>query len=276
MTERRGFDPLDVIFAAGLVVVGLFILAPIIFIVVNSFNSAAYNVFPPEGFSMRWYGEALSVPRFRKAIVNSLLVGIGAAVLALILGTMAARALVRHRFMGKPFVSSFFFAPVLVPRIALGAAIFLLYIRVDMYGGRLGLILAHSLLGLPFVISIMTAVMYNIDPELEEAAQDLGATPLRTFFRVTLPQMRTGLIVASLFAFTMSFDELETSLFLVRPENNTLPIEMFLYVQEYQNPTLAALSTMLIAATIVAVILMVPLLKAQETRRILSRQESLR
>lgn len=275
MTERRGFDPLNVVFAAGLAGVGLFLLAPIIFVIINSFNSAAYNVFPPEGFSMHWYGEALSVPRFRKAIVNSLLVGTGAAGLALILGTMSARALVRHRFMGKSFVSSFFFAPVLVPRIALGAAIFLLYIRVGMYGGRLGLVLAHSLLGLPFVISIMTAVMYNIDPELEEAAQDLGATPLRTFFRVTLPQMQTGLIVAGLFAFIMSFDELETSLFLVRPDNNTLPIEMFLYVQEYQNPTLAALSTMLIAATIVAVLLIVPLLKVQETRRILSRQENL-
>ena len=241
MSERRGFDLLNSLFVIGLIGVGLYMLAPIIFVVFNSFNSALYNTFPPEGFSMRWYGNALSVPKFRTAFLNSVIVGLGAATLA-------------------------------VTRIALGAALFLLYIRVHIYGGRLGLIFAHSLLGLPFVISIMTAVMYSIDITQEEAAQDLGATPLQTFLRVTLPQMRTGIVVASLFAFMTSFDELETSLFLVRPENNTMPIEMFLYVQEYQNPTLAALSSMLIFATILLVMALIPILKTQETRRLLSRK----
>ena len=272
MSERRGFDPFNFLFGIGLVLVGLYMLAPIIFVIINSFNSAAYNVFPPEGFSLRWYANALSVPKFRSAFVNSIIVALGAMILSLVLGTMAARALVRHRFMGKTFLRSFFFAPVLVPRIALGAALFLMYIRVGLYGGLPGLVIAHSLLGLPFVISIMTAVMYSIDPSQEEAAQDLGCAPLETFFRVTLPQLRTGLIVAGLFAFMMSFDELETSLFLVRPENNTMPIEMFLYVQEWQNPTLAALSTMLIGLTVILVLLLIPVLKTQETRKLMSRR----
>lgn len=272
MSERRGFDPFNLLFGIGLTLVGLYMLAPIIFVILNSFNSAAYNVFPPEGFSLRWYTSALSEPKFRGAFFNSIVVGLGAMTLSLILGTMSARALVRHRFMGQTFIRSFFFAPVLVPRIALGAALFLLYIRVGLYGGSFGLIVAHSLLGLPFVISIMTAVMYSIDVSQEEAAQDLGCTPIETFFRVTLPQLRTGLTVAGLFAFMMSFDELETSLFLVRPENNTIPIEMFLYVQEWQNPTLAALSTMLIGLTIVLVLLLIPILKSQETRKLMSRR----
>ncbi len=254
--RRHALDPLNVVFAVGLALVGLYMLAPIIFVIVNSFNSASYNVFPPQGFSLRWYENALSVPRFRGAFANSVLVGLGAMALALVLGTM----------------SSFFFAPVLVPRIALGAALFLLYIRVGLYGGVLGLIIAHSLLGLPFVISIMTAVMYNIDRSQEEAAQDLGCSPIESFFRVTLPQLRTGLVVSAVFAFMMSFDELETSLFLVRPANNTLPIEMFLYVQEQQNPTLAALSTLLIALTVVLVLVLVPILKTQEARRMLARR----
>lgn len=270
--KRWGPDPLNVAFAVGLTLVGLYMLAPIIFVVVNSFNSASYNVFPPEGFSLRWYENALSVPRFRGAFITSVVVALGATAVSLVLGTMSARVLTRYRFTGQSFLRSFFFAPVLVPRIALGAALFLLYIRVGLYGGHLGLIIAHSLLGLPFVISIMTAVMYNIDRSQEEAAQDLGCGPIESFFRVTLAQLRTGIVVSAVFAFMMSFDELETSLFLVRPANNTLPIEMFLYVQEQQNPTLAALSSMLIALTVVLVLVLIPILKTQEARRMLARR----
>jgi putative spermidine/putrescine transport system permease protein len=272
VTLRARFDVIDLLFATGLIAVSLYMLAPIIFVIINSFNSAAYNVFPPEGFSLRWYENAISVPKFRTSFVTSVMVAFGAMTVSLVFGTMAARALTRHRFKGQTLVRSFFFAPVLVPRIALGAALFLLYIRVGLYGGTFGLIVAHSLLGLPFVISIMTAVMYNLDPAQEEAAQDLGCTPIESFFRVTLVQLRTGLIVAGVFAFMMSFDELETSLFLVRPENNTLPIEMFLYVQEFQNPTLAALSSLLILLTVVLVLLLVPILKARETRRLMARR----
>lgn len=271
MMKRRR-DPLNTLFAVGLVLVAIFMMGPIVFVITNSFNSANYNVFPPPGLSSQWYGVALSQPKFRTAFFNSVMVGIGAAALSLILGTMAARALVRFRFQGQNFLRSFFFAPMLVPRIALGAALFLLYIRIGLYGGRLGLMVAHSLLGLPFVISIMTAVMYGVDPQQEEAAQDLGATPLQMFLRVTLPQLRTGLVVAGLFAFMMSFDELETSLFLVRPSNNTMPIEMFLYVQEYQNPTVSALSTLLILVTVGIVLLAIPILRTQETRHLLARQ----
>lgn len=271
MSERRGFDPISAIFAVGLAAVGLYMISPIVFVIINSFNSAAYNTFPPEGFSLQWYGTALGLPKFRAAFVNSIVVGLGATVLSLVVGTMAARALVRHRFMGQTFVRSFFFAPVLVPRIALGAALFLMYIRIGLYGGQLGLIIAHSLVGLPFAISILTAVMYSIDPVQEEAAQDLGASSLQVFFKVTLPQMRTGLVVAALFAFMMSFDELDTSLFLVRPSNNTVPIEMFLYVQEYQNPTMAALSSMIIAATVILVLAAIPIMRVQEARKMLAR-----
>lgn len=274
MKKRTSWDPWNVAFGVGLVAVSLYMLSPIIFVIINSFNSAAYNVFPPTGFSLQWYATALSLPKFRTAFLNSVVVGLGATLISLVLGTLSARALVRHRFTGQTFVRSFFFAPLLVPRIALGAALFLLYIRIGLYGGREGIMIAHALLGLPFTISILTAVMYSVDPAQEEAAQDLGATGLQAFLRVTLPQMRTGLVVAALFAFMTSFDELDTSLFLVRPENNTMPIEMFLYVQEYQNPTLAALSTLLIAATVVLVLLLIPLARAQEARKLLARDQN--
>jgi len=271
MSERNGFDLLNVLMALFLVLVALFILSPLIFVIVNSFNGAAYNVFPPEGFSLRWFGIVLRYPTFRPAFINSVIVGVGAMLIAVTAGTLAARAFVKYRFKFDTFIRSLLFAPALVPNIAIGAGIFLYYIRIGLYGGRLGLILAHSLLGIPFVISIMVAVMLGLDPTLEEAAQDLGAKPIETFVRVTLPQMRAGLIVSAVFSFIISFDELETSLFLVRPANNTLPIEMFLYLQEYQNPSLAALSTLLIAITALGVILLVPFLRRQAERRKLLR-----
>jgi putative spermidine/putrescine transport system permease protein len=267
MREDKRFDFLDILFAAGLVAVALYILAPLIFVVINAFNSAAYNVFPPQGFSLKWFGVVLSYPTFRPAFFNSVVVGIGAMLIAVTTGTMAARAFVNYWFKGNNTIRSLLFAPALVPNIAIGAGLFLYYIRIGLYGGKFGLILAHSLLGLPFVISIMAAVMLGIDPALEEAAQDLGAKPLETFIKITLPQMRAGLVVSALFAFIISFDNLETSLFLVRPINNTLPIEMFLYLQEYQNPSLAALSTLLIAFTIVAVLILIPFMRRQAENR---------
>lgn len=271
MSERRGFDVLGALFAIMLTIVVLYIMAPLLVVIFNAFNSAAYNVFPPEGFSLRWFGVVLNYPSFRPAFFNSVVVGLGAMVLSVTTGTLAARAFVRFRFKLDNLTRTLLFAPALVPNIAIGAGIFLYYIRIGLYGGKVGLILAHALLGLPFVISIMSAVMLGIDPTLEEAAQDLGAKPLETFIKVTLPQMRAGLVVASLFAFIISFDELETSLFLVRPANNTLPIEMFLYLQEYQNPSLAALSTMLIAVTALLVMVLIPFVRAQVERRRLLR-----
>jgi len=267
MTEQNRFDIFTIIFGILLFLVALYILAPLIFVVVNAFNSAAYNVFPPQGFSLKWFGVVLRYPTFKPAFINSVIVGVGAMLIAVTTGTMAARAFVNYWFRGNNLLRSLLFAPALVPTIAIGAGLFLYYIRIGLYGGKLGLILAHSLLGLPFVISIMSAGMLGIDPALEEAAQDLGAKPLETFIKITLPQMRAGLIVSALFAFIISFDNLETSLFLVRPANNTLPIEMFLYLQEYQNPSLAALSTLLIAITIVAVLILIPFMRRQAEHR---------
>ena len=265
--NNRKFDLLNIVMGIFIWLVTLFILSPLLIVILNAFNGAAYNVFPPEGFSLRWFGVVLNYPTFRPAFVNSVIVGLGAMVISVTTGTLAARAFVKYTFRGNTVLRSLLFAPAVIPNIAIGAGIFLYYIRIGLYGGRLGLVLAHALLSIPFVISIITAVMLNLDPSLEEAAMDLGATPRQTFLRVTLPQMRTGLIVSALFAFIISFDELETSLFLVRPRNNTLPIEMFLYLQEYQNPSLAALSTLLIAGTAIGVILLVPFIRQQAERR---------
>ena len=153
-----------------------------------------------------------------------------------------------------------------------GAALFLLYIRIGLYGTRTGLVLGHALLGLPFVMSIVAASLQTLGREYEEAAMDLGANPFVTFFRVTIPSIRPGLIVGALFAFVTSWDQVDVSLFLTRPRNNTLPIAMFNYEQNYQDPTLAALSTVLIGFAVILVLLAVSVLKTQEYRRLVERQ----
>lgn len=256
--QRRLFLPLYVLFGAVL----LFMVAPLLIVIVNAFNASPYSAWPPEGLSLRWFGEVFDHTPFQTAFINSLQVGVGATVVALVVGSMAAYALTRHRVVARRAIQTSYFAPLTVPRVAIGFALFALYVstRSDLYGTIPGLILAHSLIVLPFVVTIFVATMGSIDPVFEEAAQDLGASRLRTFWLITLPQMRTGFVVAALFAFITSFDELETSIFLVRPDVNTLPIEMFLYLEQKQTPALAALSSLLIAAMLALVLVSLPFL----------------
>ena len=153
--------------------------------------------------------------------------------------------------------------------ILVGLMMFVLYISTSLqfFGTTRGLVFAHTLLVLPFVITIFAANIGGIDPVLEEAAQDLGANPILAFVKVTLPQMRTGFVIAGLFAFITSFDEVEAALFLVRPATNTLPIEMFLYLEQRQTPALAALSSILIGLTLAIVIIALPIMRGQDLRK---------
>ena len=156
-------------------------------------------------------------------------------------GTLAALALVRYRFFGREMLRAIFLAPLIVPRIAFGVAMLIYAIVLRRFGGLDSLILAHLMVTLPFAISILSATLVSADRSLEEAAMDLGATPLVTFWKVTLPQIRTGLAVSGFFAFIISWDQVETSLFLVKTDNMTLPVAMFYYLQRQQDPVIAAL-----------------------------------
>jgi putative spermidine/putrescine transport system permease protein len=130
--------------------------------------------------------------------------------------------------------------------------------------------LAHAILTLPFVVAILAANLGEIDPSLEEAARDLGATPLQAFRLTVLPQLRGGVIVAGVFAFITSFDELETSLFLTRPAVNTLPIEMYFYLDQYQDPTLAAVSTLLILFSVLLMLLTIMALRGRNLLKLVT------
>lgn len=259
MSRRsRVFPPLYVLFALVL----LFMAAPLVIVVVNSFNESAFSQWPPQGFSTEWYSTVFHNDRFLRSFYTSLKVAVGATVIALVIGSMAAYALTRYRIVGRRIVQTMYFAPLTVPRVAIGFALFVLYItwQIGLFGTIRGLIVAHVLLVLPFVVVIFVSTIGSIDPVYEEAARDLGAGRVRTFLKVTLPQMQTGFVVAAVFAFIISFDEVEMSIFVVRPETNTLPVEMFLFLEQQQTPTLAALSALLIGLMLALVLLALPLM----------------
>ncbi|PWE29752.1 ABC transporter permease [Pararhodobacter marinus] len=244
---------------AVLILVIVFMLSPILIVVINSFNASQFSAWPPEGFTLDWYRRVLDNPAFRRGAWNSLQVGVLSTLLVLILGTPIAYALARIRMRGLAAFRAVLFAPLVVPRVAIGFALFVLFIVLarPLYGSFAGVVLAHSILMLPFVVAILTASFGEVDPIVEEAARDLGASPLQAFRLAVLPQIKGALLVSGIFAFITSFDEVETTIFIVRPDVNTLPVEMYLFLEQYQDPTLAALSTLLIVFTF-AVILIVP------------------
>lgn len=266
-------DRLTMLLYGFLGLVSLYMLAPLALVIVDSFSTSTFGQFPPPGFTWRWYVRTLSeVPEFRRGLTNSLIIAIGATTLAVPLGTLASYGLARFHFRIREGVRTFLLLPITMPSIVFGAALFLFYIRAGLYGTRVGMVLAHALLGLPFVITIVTANLHTLGREYEEAAMDLGANPLRTFVTVTLPSIRIGLIVSALFAFIISFDQVDVSIFLTRPRVNTLPIEMFVYAENYQDPTLSAISTLMIAFTVILVVAATALLRTQEYRRLIERR----
>jgi len=239
----------------------LFIVAPLAVVVVNSFNEVAYNVFPPSGFSTKWYVNLFAQDVFYSAAVRSILLATLSTAVALVIGTMSAYALVRYRLPASDFVKAFLLSPIVLPKIVLGVALFMFFVRIRMLDNYSSLLITHILVILPFVIALVSAALANFDWTLQEAAMDLGAGPIRTFIRVVLPQISVSVGIAGIFAFVTSFDQVETTIFMVKTGSNTLPVEMFNYLQKWQDPTIAALSTLLIVFAAALVALISPMLR---------------
>ena len=242
-----GLDPVARGLLVFLGIVLVFMLLPIAFVFVYAFSSVSYAVFPPPGFSARWFVKLLGQQDLWQAAGHSLIVAAAVVVVSLVCGTLAAVALVRYRYRGREVLRAAFLAPLVVPRIAFGVGMLVYVVVLHRFGGLDSLILAHAALTLPFAVSILSASLVRADRALEEAAMDLGATPVGAFIRVTLPQLRTGLAVSAFFSFIVSWDQVESSLFLVKPDNMTLPVAMFLYILRQYDPVIAAISAVQVA-----------------------------
>ena len=230
-----------------------FMTLPTLVVIAVSFNPTAILSFPPAGFSLRWYENVITYPQFQRAAVNSLLVTGGAVALALPVGTLAALALERGRLRGRSVWAAVLLSPLVVPGVAAGLGFLILAASLGLLRSRSVPIAAHVALVLPFVVRSVWVSVRNLDPALERAAASLGATPWRTFRRVTLPLLRPGLFAGLLFAIVVSLNEFVVSLFISNRVTEILPVAMFTYVVNYTDPTIAALSSLFIVATFVVV-----------------------
>jgi mannopine transport system permease protein len=210
--------------------------------------------FPPNGFSLRWYGEYFGDQDWINATLFSLEAGVIATLCATVIGTMLALALVRGRLPGKGLVELLVIGPVIVPHIALAVAMFLVFEQLRLTGTLLGFAMAHTILALPFVVFTVLAALYRFDADLERAALSCGAGPFQTFRHITLPMIAPGVISAALFAFIISFDEAVVSFFISNLDRKTLPRKMFEDIDYNISPTLAAVATMLTLLTILALV----------------------
>ncbi|MBS0549980.1 MAG: ABC transporter permease [Proteobacteria bacterium] len=229
-------------------------MLPLLVVFPISLSSAAYMQFPPPGLSWQWYERYLDDPQWIDATIRSLYVGAATAILALALGVPLAFSLVRGRFPGRWLLDRIALAPLIVPTIILSISVYGLFAKLKLIGEWYGLVIAHTVLALPFVVLVMAAGLRDFDRALEQAAEGLGASRLRTLFRVTLPLLRPNLVSAALLAFISSFDELVVALFLAGP-NMTLPKKMFDNILMEIDPTIAAVSVMQILLVSVVLVL---------------------
>jgi putative spermidine/putrescine transport system permease protein len=230
----------------------VFILTPLVIVLVASVSTDEVLSGWPSGFTTHWLHEAVTYPQFRLGFAYSVRVAAIATVWSVLLGTTAAYALYRLHVPGAAVLRTVFIAPLSMPRVVSGFCFFVLFASVvpAAYGTVGGVAFAHILILLPFVVSLAGASLATLDPALEEAARDLGAAAFRTFWKVTLPQMRASLLIAAVFAFLTSFDEVDMSVFLMPANTTTLPVAIFLRLQQNQDPTTSAVSSLMIVGSL--------------------------
>jgi putative spermidine/putrescine transport system permease protein len=251
-SNRRGSRLL--LWTASLAVIA-FLCLPALFVIPVSFTAGSFIEFPPQGFSLRWYQTYWNSPGWVDATFRSLIVAVATAFLATVLGTAAAFALVRKPVAGRGAILGLALAPLVLPRIIIAVALFYLYAKLGLLGSILGLVLGHTVLAVPYVLITVMAVLHTYDERLDQAARTLGATAWRTLYYITLPQIRPGIIAGFLFAFITSFDDLTIALFVSGGKTSTLPRQMWNDLLLQVNPTLAAVSTVILVFVTVFIVL---------------------
>jgi putative spermidine/putrescine transport system permease protein len=231
-----------------------FSVAPVLVVVIESFTTSDYVVFPPPGLGLKWYHEFANRPEFIDSVLVSAITALCASVSATLLGLAASFALLRHNLPGRSLLRALFMAPLSLPGLVLGLALLQMLARNGIPRGVLTMVLAHVLITTPFAIRFVTVALSGVDPRIEQAAASLGATRLVVFRQVTLPLIRPGLVAALVFAFIISFDEVAASLFVASPDAMTLPVRIFVYVEQNYDPLVTAVSSLLVLAAMVALI----------------------
>lgn len=238
-------------------IVLILMIAPILIIIPLSFSSEVAFHFPPDSYSLKWYHSFIENEQWMEGLGRSLAVAACTAVLSTVLGTMGALAANRLEFPGKKLFVNLMVAPMVIPVIVVGIAMYHSFSVYKLTNTLPGLVLAHSILAIPIVFVTVLAGLKGMDKNLELAAMSLGSTPVGAFFKVTLPLIRSSVTASCLFAFITSLDEVVVSIFIAGAKTKTLPIVMWENMRTQVDPTIAAVSTVLILGT-AAVFLLVP------------------
>ncbi|CCD84053.1 putative ABC spermidine/putrescine transporter permease protein [Bradyrhizobium sp. ORS 285] len=242
------------LYLAANIAVLIFLLTPIAIVIVFALNPTPFIQFPPVGVSLRWFEKFFASRDFMHALLFSLEVAAMTTVAATVLGASAALAIARGNLPGSRLIVATMLSPLMLPAILTGLALFQSYVLLDVGRPVWGLVAGHTLVTIPYVVRTTLAVLHHFDVRLEEAAQNLGASPTRTFFEVTLPLVKPGVMAGGIFAFIVSFDQFPVSLFLVAPGSETLPITLFNYLKFDLDGTIGAASVVSILLSFIVVI----------------------
>jgi putative spermidine/putrescine transport system permease protein len=249
--RRNG--PLALAFHAAFVV---FILAPIVVVCAMAFTPEGYLSLPTKGLSLRWFRAILDYPEFLRAFRDSLWLAALSSTIAIGLAVPAALAIARYRFPGREAMTALFLSPLMIPHVVLGIAFLRFFSQIGLSGSFLGLTLSHIIVVLPFALRLVLAASYGIDQRIEHAAISLGANSFVTFRRVTLPLIMPGVVSGWVLAFINSFDEVTMTVFIASPSTTTLPVRLFLYIQDNIDPLVSSISASLILMTAVVMIVL--------------------
>lgn len=238
-----GMTPWRLMRATLVVMVAVFLLAPLAVVVIISFSSAPFLQFPPPGFSLRWYDQLFSSPAWTHSLWVSVQLFVPSSILATVLGTAASYGLVRGRVPGAAFITACLMLPIIVPGMITAAALFGIYRGLGLNGTLTGLIIGHTVLHIPYVVATVTSALRVQDVQLEQAAATLGARPWATFRRVTLPLIMPAVMSSLLISMILSFDELIVSLFVSSARVRPVAVQMWSNLLGDFDPTIAAIAS---------------------------------
>lgn len=228
-----------------LVLVFSFLFLPILILILFSFNTSEMNIVF-EGFTLHWYKDLFSNKVLIESLINTFIVALISTLVSTIIGTISAYALNKYNFPFKKLVNELIYIPVVIPEIVLGISLLCIYTLINLELGIFTLILAHICFSLPFVVINVRSVLDNMDPNLEKAASDLGASKLKTFFYIVIPTLMPGILSGAQLAFTLSLDDVVISYFTSGPGSNTLPLHIFSMIKTGVTPDVNALISLML------------------------------
>jgi len=233
----------------------LYLILPQFVILPLSFSSESYLSFPPSGWSTRWYESVASNPAWGRAAINSVTIGLPTALLSMVFGTLASLAVSRGGMRRRGLVTALMVAPLMLPHVILAIGLYPIMLSLGLLTSYAGVIIAHTVVGVPLVFITVNSTLARQSESLELAAMTLGARPWQSFWKVTFPLIRTGIVIGGLLAFASSFDELMLALFLTDVGTETLPRLIWLQMADFLTPAIAAAASLIFLVTLIILVL---------------------